>query len=60
MPHVSPEARLARAAELRKQAKQCTSAVARLAFNLAADRLEVLAAKAVRKIGRRVTRRAGR
>ena len=51
MPQVRPEERLRRAAELRKLAKTCKNAVAQHAFELAADRLERLAAKAVRRIG---------
>ena len=51
MPAVRPEERLRRAAEFRKMAKQCKNAVAQRAFEIAADRLERLAAKAVRKVG---------
>ena len=51
MPAVRPEERLRRAAEFRKLAKQCKNAVAQRAFELAADRLERLAAAAVRRVG---------
>ena len=51
MPAVRAEDRLKRAAELRALAKKCHSAVAQRAFEIAADRLERLAAKAVRRIG---------
>ena len=57
MPHVTPEERLRRANEFRKQAKLCKDAIARRAFELAADRLERLAAKAVRRVGVAVRRR---
>lgn len=57
MPHVSPEERLRRANEFRKQAKNCKNVVARRAFELAADRLELLAAKAVRRIGKAIIKR---
>ncbi len=57
MPHVTPEERIRRSREFRAQAKLCKDAVARRAFELAADRLERLAAKAVRRVGVAVRRR---
>lgn len=57
MPHVTPEERLRRAGEFRKLAKNCKTAFARRAFEIAADRLEGLAAKAVRRVGKAVIKR---